>query len=221
VKLLLLIPAFNEERHIRGLVEQARQYLQEALVLVIDDGSRDQTASLAARAGAVVRSLGVNMGKGEALKAGFRYAIEHGYDVVLTMDADGQHRPEDIPNFLPHLGKYELVLGNRMHDAARVPLLRRIANRSSSLIVSLLCCQRIPDSQTGFRAYRVELLRRVPLRSSRYDLETEVVIKAARKGFRIGHCQIQTVYADEVSRFENVKDSMRFLAAVARYAFWW
>src|SRR6185436_3369826 len=117
------------------------------------------------------------------------------------MDGDGQHAPEDIAHFLPLLDKYDLILGNRMEDSGRVPLLRRIANQSSSLIVSALCVRRIYDSQTGFRAYRT-------------DLETEVIIKAARMGLRIGHCRIQTIYADEVSRFKIVKDSLRFIRVV-------
>jgi glycosyltransferase involved in cell wall biosynthesis len=219
VKLLLVIPTFNEERHIRKLVEQAKRHVPD--VLVIDDGSQDDTARQAALAGAVVRSMGSNMGKGEALKAGFAWAIDHACDFVLTMDGDGQHDPDDIPNFLPLLGKYHLILGDRMGDTLRVPLLRRLANQSASLIVSFLCFQRIRDSQTGFRAYDIDLLRRIPLRSSRYDLESEVILKAARRGFHIGHCHIQTIYEDEVSRFRNFKDAARFLVTMAKYSLWW
>jgi glycosyltransferase involved in cell wall biosynthesis len=147
--------------------------------------------------------------------------MDQGWEWVLTMDGDGQHDPDDIANFMPLLGKYDLILGNRMDDSARVPLLRRIGNLASSMLVSLLCFQRIRDSQTGFRVYSTDMLRQLPLRSSRYDLETEVVIKASRKGFRIGHCRIQTIYAGEVSRFRNIKDSLRFLVVVARSLLWW
>jgi len=219
MKSLLVIPAFNEEPTVAGLVRTAKAHIPD--ILVIDDGSDDATTLVSALAGAMVHRLKTNMGKGVALKEAFAYAIDQGYDYVLTMDADGQHDPEDIVSFLPLLGRYDLILGNRMADSGRVPVLRRVANLSSSLIVSSLCGQWIHDSQTGFRAYRTELLGRVTLQSSRYDLETEVIIKAARKGFRIGHVRIQTIYADEVSRFRNVRDSLRFLSVVFRSFLWW
>lgn len=215
---LLVIPAFNEEAHIEQLVRNARNYLPD--VLVVDDGSRDRTSEAARGAGAVVHRMNVNRGKGEALKHGFQYAIEQGRDCVMTIDGDGQHDPDDIPGFLPLIGQYDLILGNRMGDSGSVPLLRRLANFSSSLLVSAACGQRIPDSQTGFRVYTTRLLREVPLSSSHYDLETEVIIKAARRGFRIGHCRIRTIYAAETSRFKNVTDSIRFITVLVRYLFW-
>ena len=102
-----------------------------------------------------------------------------------------------------------------MNDSRAVPFLRRLANLSSSLLVSIVCGTRIYDSQTGFRAYRARLLSSVKLRCSRYDLETEVIIKAVRQGFRIGHIPIQTIYAGEVSRFQYLKDSLRFFRVIA------
>jgi glycosyltransferase involved in cell wall biosynthesis len=214
MKCLLLIPAFNEEPTICRLIREAKSYVSD--VLVVDDGSCDATAAAAAAAGATVRRLKKNMGKGEALKRGFRYAITNDYEWVVTMDGDGQHDPRDIASFFPLLGQYDLVLGNRMEELALVPLLRRIANRTSSLMVSALCAQPIHDSQTGFRCYNARLLRNVRLDCSHYDLESEAVIKAARQGFRIGHCRIRTIYAGEVSRFRNLKDSVRFLHLVLK-----
>ncbi len=219
MKSLLVIPAFNEEPTLPRLIKAAKTHIHD--IMVIDDGSTDATTLVAALAGAMVHRLKTNMGKGEALKTGFNYAIEQGYDRVLTMDGDGQHAPEDIVNFFPLLDQYDLILGNRMSESRRVPLLRRMANLTSSFIVSVLCGRRIQDSQTGFRAYNTDLLRRIKLQSSRYDLETEVIIKAARKGYRLGHTHIQTIYADEVSRFRNVKDSLRFLSVVFKSFLWW
>ena len=216
---LLVIPAFNEASHIGPLITLARKYISD--ILVIDDGSIDETAAIASSAGAVVHRVERNAGKGEALKIGFRFAIEQGREWVLTMDGDGQHDPDDIPNFLPLLGGYDMILGNRMEDSGKVPWLRRTANLSSSFIVSLACFRRIHDSQTGFRAYRTDLLRRIRLNSRKYDLETEVIIKAARRGFRIGHCRVQTIYANEVSRFSNMRDSARFFAVILRSFLWW
>ena len=175
----------------------------------------------ATSAGAIVFRLEKNMGKGEALKVGFRYALEHNCDWVVTMDGDGQHDPDDLVNFLPLVGNYDLLLGNRMEDSASVPLLRRAANLCSSRIVSALCGQRIFDSQTGFRSYKATFLRQVSLDASNYDLETEVIIKAARQGFRIGHCRIKTIYGGEVSRYKNVRDSLRFLRVVMKSLWHW
>src|SRR6185503_5822225 len=127
-----------------------------------------------------------NQGKGAALKEAFKYALDAGYDRVITIDSDGQHDPADLAHFLPLLEKYDLILGNRMGDRVSVPPLRRAANLTSSFIISVLAGQRIYDSQTGFRAYSADLLRGITLKSDRYDMESEVIIKAARKGFRIG-----------------------------------
>jgi len=214
MKILLLIPAFNEEPTIAGLVRDAKNYLSD--ILVVDDGSRDGTRPAAIAAGAMVRGFNQNQGKGEALKLGFEYALDHGYGYVITMDGDGQHDPRDIANFLAILNRYDLLLGNRMEHRSRMPLVRRIANLAASFIVSVLSGCHIYDSQTGFRSYSADLLGHVNLSSSRYELETEVVIKAARRGLRIGHCGIKTIYADEVSRFRSVTDSIRFLRVAAK-----
>jgi glycosyltransferase involved in cell wall biosynthesis len=218
MKALVLIPAFNEEPTIRAVVTAAKKCITD--ILVVDDGSSDATGSEAATAGAVVYRLERNRGKGEALKVGFAYAIECGYNFVITIDADGQHDAEDIRHFFPLLDRYDLILGSRSEDRASVPLLRRLANFTSSVMVSALCARPIPDSQTGFRFYRGDLIRKVRLDCSHYDLETEVIIKAARQGFRIGHCRIRTIYGTEVSRFRNIRDSARFLQVIVR-ALWW
>jgi glycosyltransferase involved in cell wall biosynthesis len=219
MKGLLLIPALNEELSIGEVVRGARKRISD--VLVIDDGSSDRTQVIASVAGALVHRFDTNKGKGEALKTGFRYALEHNCDWVVTMDGDGQHDPQDLTNFLARLGAYDLLLGNRMEDRTGVPMLRRAANYLSSRIVSALSGQPILDSQTGFRCYKAALLRDVSLNGSHYDLETEVIIKAARQGFRIGHCRIKTIYATEVSRFKNFRDSVRFLRVVIKSIWQW
>ena len=188
--------------------------------MVIDDGSSDATTLVSVMAGAMTHRFATNRGKGEALKEAFEYAIGQGYDWIFTMDGDGRHSSEDIPNFLPLLDQYDLILGDRMTDRKQIPLLRRLANSLSSLIVSLVCGKWISDSQTGFRAYSAKLLSSVQLHSSRYDLETEVIIKTARQGFRIGHTSIQTLNVAEVGRFQKFKDSLRFLRVIAKSLFW-
>src|SRR5579884_3570904 len=188
MKNLLVIPAFNEEPTLPGLIPAAKVHMPD--VMVIDDGSSDATTLVSVMAGAMTHRFAENRGKGEALKTAFEYAIGEGYDWVFTMDGDGQHAPDDLPNFFPLLDHYDLILGNRMEDKTKVPLVRRVANLSSSLLVSIVCGKWIHDSQTGFRAYNTKMLRALDLKSSRYDLETEVIIKAVRQGFRVGHARI-------------------------------
>ena len=219
MRCLLVIPALNEEPTIARVIEAAKGHIPD--ILVVDDGSEDGTAAAATHANVVVTRHDVNKGKGEALKTAFAYAREHDYDWVFTIDGDAQHDPQDLRGFFPLLDRYDLLLGNRMEDAQRIPFIRRVANRLSSAIVSVLCGRRIHDSQTGFRAYKMEMIRAISLRAHRYELESEILIKASRKGFRIGHCRIQTIYAGERSRFRNFGDSMTFLAMAVRSVFWW
>jgi glycosyltransferase involved in cell wall biosynthesis len=218
MKHLVLIPAWNEEATIAPLVEAVRQHIPQ--VMVIDDGSEDATTLASALAGAMIHRFNDNRGKGEALKFGFWYALDQKYDWVITIDGDGQHDPADILSFLPLLENFDLVLGNRMNDAARIPFKRRWANRALSAVISILAGQRIYDSQCGFRAYRVALLGNVPLSSHGYELETEVLIKAARRGFRIGHCRVKTIYPGVPSRFRKLRDGYRFTMVVLKSFFW-
>ena len=217
MKCLLAIPAFNEATRITPIIESASKAIPE--ILVVDDGSVDGTASVASRAGARVVRHEQNLGKGEALKTAFAFAIKEGYDWLFTIDGDGQHDPDDLKGFFPLLNDYDLILGNRMTDSGRVPFVRRLANRTSSAIVSALCGSPIEDSQTGFRAHRVDLLRALDLKTQRFALESEIIIKAARSGFRIGHCRIKTIYGDEKSRFRTLRDSLKFLSMAVRLFF--
>ncbi len=219
MKILVVIPAFNEEATIAGVVRAAKELIHD--VMVIDDGSEDTTTFTAMMEGAMVHRLKDNMGKGEALKAAFEYAVQTGYDWVITLDGDGQHDPRDIANFIPLFDDYDLILGNRTSDADRAAVLRRIASLLLNIAVSVVSWKRIYDSQIGFRAYSRRLLESVELRSSHFDMETEVVIKAARRGFRIGHARIRAIYAGEVSRFHKVKDSGRFIAVLLKSLAWW
>lgn len=218
MRILLVIPALDEERSLPELIQSAKAHIHD--ILVVDDGSSDATGQVSEKTGALTHRFAVNRGKGVALKYAFEYALGQGYDWIFTMDGDGQHAADDLKNFFPLLDRFDLVIGNRMNDRRGVPLLRRLANFSSSLLVSMICGQWIPDSQSGFRAYSAKLLRSVELRSTRYELETEVIIKAARKGLRIGYTTIQTIYAGEVSRFRNLRDSLQFLQVIAKSVFW-
>src|SRR5213082_1579918 len=146
-----VIPAYNEEKHIGDVVRRTRQQLDN--VLVVDDGSRDKTAERAREAGAEVIVHEKNLGKGETIKTGLRHWLDRQFDFVIILDADGQHRPEEIDRFAEaaRTGDAKMLVGTRMNDLSSMPLVRRIVNRWMSRRISATCGQEIPDTQCGFR----------------------------------------------------------------------
>lgn len=193
-------------------------------VLVVDDGSIDDTGVEAEEAGATVVTHPVNMGKGAALRTGFEYAIRNGYEAVVTMDGDGQHDPASIPAFIEALRNRDadVVVGSRMHAVGDMPRLRIWTNRTTSRILSCLVGQTIPDSQSGFRIHDIEVLEDVTgnLVTRKYDTESEILIRAGRRGYRIDSIPIASIYRDSVSHINPVIDTLRFLRLVGRSLFW-
>src|SRR5256885_2667564 len=213
-----VIPAYKEEKHIGDVVRRTRQKLDN--VLVVDDGSRDKTAERASEAGAEVIVHEQNRGKGETIKTGLRHFLERDVDLVIILDADGQHRPEEIERFTAaalSAGQPKLILGTRMNDLSSMPLVRRFVNRWMSNRISAVCRQKIPDTQCGFRMLHRELIPELLGGAARFDYETEMLIVASRKGFRIASVPISTVYSDEVSSIHPVRDTIRFFKLMQRY----
>jgi glycosyltransferase involved in cell wall biosynthesis len=213
-----VIPAYNEEKHIGDVVRRTRHELGN--VLVVDDGSHDKTAERAREAGAQVIVHEQNRGKGETIKTGLRHWLERDVDLVIILDSDGQHRPEEIDRFIAAALSAEeprLILGSRMNDLSSMPLVRRIVNRWMSGRISALCGQEIPDTQCGFRMLHRQLIPELLTGAARFDYETEMLIIASRKGFRIASVPISTVYSDEVSSIHPVRDTIRFFKLMRRY----
>lgn len=213
-----VIPAYNEEKHIGDVVRRTRQRVHD--VLVVDDGSIDKTAENAGEAGAALVVHDQNQGKGETIKTGLRYWLERQFDFVIILDADGQHRPEEIDRFVGAALSADgpkLVVGNRMKDVSTMPLVRRFVNRWMSQQISALCGQQIPDTQCGYRLLHRELIPDLLGGAARFDYETEMLIIASRKGFRIASVPISTVYSDEVSSIHPVRDTIRFFKLMRRY----
>jgi glycosyltransferase involved in cell wall biosynthesis len=212
---LALIPAWNEAARIGPVVEAARAHLP---VLVVDDGSNDDTSAVAEAAGATAVRHPQNQGKGVALMTGFTWAMGQGYEAVLTLDADGQHDPAEIPKFLVayESGAGDLIIGRR--DFSQMPFPRRYTNPLfGAWLLSLVLGARIYDSQSGYRLYSRRLLERLDLTATGFDLEVEVIVQAVCKEMRIGWVDIRTIYGvGEVSYFHPVKDSVRFLGMVWR-----
>lgn len=216
MKTCVVIPTFNEAGAIGELIESIRR--QGLDVIVIDDGSGDDTSAIARKKGAVVLRNSANEGKGASLKKGFGFALEQNYDAVITMDGDGQHRPDDIPYFM-RLAQYSqggIFIGNRMSRAANMPLLRLLTNKFMSWLISAIAKQRIPDTQCGFRLIKKEVLERLKLRTSKYETESEILIKAARAGFKVESVPIKSVYSGEKSKINPFVDTLRFVRFIIK-----
>ena len=214
MKTAALIPAFREEKHIAGVVEEVRKYLGD--ILVIDDGSGDRTAEIARVAGARVLVNEKNLGKGGTLAVGLDALFGEGFDAVVCLDADGQHLPAEIPRFLEAAEKADLVVGNRMADVKDMPFARLWTNRVTSWILSRLSGVRVPDTQCGYRLVRREAWRGVTVVSRNYDFEGEMIVAMGRKGFRVTSVPVSTIYGDEVSTINPVRDTVRFFKMVWR-----
>ncbi len=219
----VLIPAYNAAAHVGDVIARCAAIVGRAHVYVVNDGSRDDTAAVATRAGAHVYDQPRNCGKGRALARGFDELTARGYAAVVSLDADGQHLPEEIPGLIAAAERTgaDLVVGSRMRNTAGMPWLRVVVNHSMSWFISLLAGRRVEDSQSGFRLHRAGLLRAITLVTDRYETETEILIKAGRRGFRIASAPISTIYGDETSGIHPFTDTLRFLRLVARSFAWW
>lgn len=214
----VLIPCYNEALSIGDVVKGTLLYVQE--VIVIDDGSTDRTDTIAKAAGAIVLRHPENKGKGEALRTGFRYIKENkDWDAVIIMDADGQHDPGEIPRFIQiaQTQNASIVVGDRMSNIWRsrqMPFIRWLTNKTTSYIISKLTKQKIPDSQCGYRLINTNVLKNLELSTSRFETESEILIKAARMGFKITSLPIKIIYHAETSYINPIKDTMRFIKLI-------
>jgi glycosyltransferase involved in cell wall biosynthesis len=216
-----ILPALNAARFLAQVIADIRAAQPGCRVLVVDDGSADGTADTALKAGAEVRRHPRNLGKGMALRTGYAWAQEQGLDWVFTLDSDGQHLPAEMQRFLDAAasGRWDALVGTRMANTTNMPWLRKWTNITTSRVISGLAGCTIPDSQSGYRLYRVERLRGLRLRTTRYDAESEILVRLARGGARIGAVPISTVYGDQVSSIRPLVDTGRFLRLVALLTF--
>ncbi|MFH0939275.1 MAG: glycosyltransferase family 2 protein [Planctomycetota bacterium] len=208
----VIIPCYNEAPAIGRIIRTAQVYVEQ--VIVVDDGSTDGTSAEAESSGALVIHHARNMGKGVALKTGFQIAAQRGLAAAITLDGDGQHACAEIPLFIKAYdqGDCDLVLGNRMNDTSNMPCIRRITNRFTSWAISRTVGQTIADTQCGFRLISLAFWQAVRLDSCRFDLESEILIKAGRSGVRLRQVQIQTIYFSvRNSNIKPLRDTLRFI----------
>ncbi len=216
--LWVLIPAYNEEKMLGAVIRALKE--KGVSVLVIDDGSTDQTASVATACGAEVIKNTTNVGKGGSLKRGIEYLMQrHDFEAVITMDGDGQHNPREIELLVKAMRDgNDFVVGNRMSHPQGMPLMRLITNKCMSLFISLLCRQHIPDTQCGFRLIKKRVLENIFIVSEKFEVESELLLKAAYNGVSISSVPISSIYSRAgVSNIRPFKDTARFLIFVMRW----
>ncbi len=216
-RVIALMPAFNEADHVAGVVTQTRAHVDE--VLVVDDGSRDQTAALAEAAGATVLRHPFNRGKGAAIVTALQFFAGSDAEFAVLLDADGQHDPAEIPRLVQAARESgaDLVIGTRMGRRQDMPLLRWLTNRFTSWITGKLARQIIPDSQCGFRVLRRAVLADLSLAEGRFETETEMLIQAGRAGHKIVSVPVRTIYGDQSSHIRPLRDTARFFNLVGKY----
>ena len=214
-----IVPAFNEARSIADVVTGLHGIVSH--VLIVDDGSTDQTAARARAAGAEVLSRGTNTGKGSAVRAGLAHVMTGPFTHVLLLDGDLQHRPSEASWLLDAAERTgaDLVLGERQFSRDRMPAARYHANRIGSRALSWFVGAPVQDSQCGFRVCRLDALRNLPLRARGYEIETEMLVKLRRRGARLASVPITAVYTAERSKLRPVRDTTRTCFLAVYYQF--
>lgn len=215
---IALIPAYNEAARVGDVVAVARRHVDE--VVVVDDGSTDETIAVAERAGATVLQHPQNRGKGAAIATALDYFGRSNAEMAILLDADGQHDPSEIKKFVEAANREqaEIVVGTRMGDVRRMPRLRLWTNQFTSRVTSKLAGQKIPDSQCGFRLLRRAVLKDLKLSTERFETETEMLIQAGRAGHKIASVPVRTIYEpDRASRIHPWRDTVRFFRLIGKY----
>ncbi len=216
--IVVLIPALDADRTLEAVVRAVRSALPAAMVLVVDDGSADATRRIARETADVILAFDSNRGKGAALREGAKHALSTGADVLVTLDADGQHDPAAAPRLVEALDGADIAIGTRARSGTAMPVRRRITNALASAAVGAIAGARVADSQSGFRAMRRRVLEEICPLGNRYEYETDLLLRAARAGFRITAVPVTTVYeAGASSHFRGVSDTLRVVRTIWRH----
>jgi glycosyltransferase involved in cell wall biosynthesis len=214
-----VIPARNESKHIAEVVSKARQYVD--YVIVVDDGSRDNTFGLAKSVGGNVIAVQhtVNLGKGAALKTGCEAASRLQADVIVCMDADNQHKPEMIPQFVQTLTdrKVDIIFGMRQFNR-HMPMMMLIGNHALSKVVNWFFHVVVHDTQSGFRAFTREAFYKLQWESDGYEAETEMIVRMSEQRLKYSELEIDTIYHDDY-KGTTVLDGIRIFLYILRWKF--
>jgi len=189
----VVIPAYNESRRIEKVIRATRKYAKN--IVVVDDGSKDKTSSVAEKSHVAVLRHVINLGKGAAMKTGCDYAMKHKAGRIILIDADGQHDPKEIPRFLRKLNKADIVFGRRRRTG-RMPLVLKFGNWFIHNSTKLLFGIDIYDTQCGYRAFNARVYRKIRWRASDYSVESEMIANVGKNSIKYDELQIDTIYSD-------------------------
>jgi len=223
MRICAVIPAFNNETTISKVVEKTQREIDH--VVVVDDGSTDNTARFAQDAGAHVIRVSKNRGKGNALRISFRYALANNFDAIITLDSDLQHDPSEIPKFIRHhaINRSRIVIGARLRGRGKMPRVRYANNIIGTYTFSWLIGQSVEDSQCGFRLYDREVMENIQILNDGFEAEADILLRAGKRGYRIGFVPIKTIYfpnRQHRSYYRPVKDTFRISIIFLMNLFW-
>ena len=221
-RICILIPAYNAQETLGSVLKKIEPLKMDTIV--VNDGSSDETKRVVSENGVHLLEHPLNLGKGAALQTGFQYILQKDYQVVITLDADGQHDPSEIPSLLKIFQsvKPDILIASRAAEFRRMTFLRRFWNRLGVKAVARLCHSDITDSQSGFRLIRAKVLKEISLSTSRFETELELLIKACKKGFSVLSVPINTQKVDGTvsSHFRPVVDTWMVCKLFLRSLFW-
>ncbi len=212
-KVWAVIPAYNEEKRIGPVISRTRKIV--GAVVVVDDGSTDKTTQVAKKNGAIVLRHTLNLGKGAALKTGCDYAVKNGATVLVALDADAQHKPEDIPRFLGAIEGADMVFGCRGLNR-KMPSILRFGNWFISRLTAALYGVDIPDTQTGFRVFTSDAYKKIRWNSSDYSMESEMISLVGKHKLKYKKINIETLYPDKY-KGTTVLDGMKIVLNLLRW----
>jgi len=212
MKIWMVIPAYNEARSLERILRRLKE--KNLNVIVIDDGSKDSTYTVAKLKADIVIRNEKNLGKGMALRRAITFLLENEkFDYIITMDGDGQHSASDVDKFINEASKGEnFVVGNRMDNPQGMPKTRIITNKLMSWLLSKMVSQSIPDTQCGFRLISRDVLEKIRFRANKFEVESEILIKAAKESFAIKSIPIHSIYFRRIkSKIHPLIDTLRFI----------
>lgn len=213
MKTFAIIPAYNEEKHLREVIQKTKKYLQN--IIVVDDGSQDYTSEIAKSEGVTVLKHLVNLGKGAALKTGCDYAVKKGAQNMIALDADSQHNPELIPEFLAKLNNADIVFGYRQFSQT-MPFILRFGNWFINQTTNFFHHIKLNDTQCGYRAFTKQAYKKIRWQASDYSMESEMITYTGKHKLRYQQIPIQTIYSDKY-KGTTVLDGIKIVFKLV----WW
>lgn len=220
--IFVLIPSYKSSALLSEFLPELKNYVPAENICIVDDASKDNTDVVCAQHNVQYLCHQINKGKGAALDTGFKYLLNKNARWIVTMDADGQHAPEDLHNFIDSIEKdpsIGICIGKRCMKPGVMPLLRICSNKITSAILSVFAGIVVKDSQCGYRIYSSILLKKISIQFNRFEMESEVILKASALKFGISFIQVQTLYFNDLSHISHFKDTFRWIKAVLRVWF--